>query len=278
MKKYLCSLTLIAGLFGCQVYNQNIMFKTKASIITQQDSIRAVQNNAERNYLIQKNDIIEVRVFTDSGEVIIDPPRIGEINNLQNQLLQPGFQNQLNMGGGTEGNTLPLQFPNFLVKQDGFAKLPKVGEVKLEGLTLDQADRLLEQKFEEFYPGPFVRTRYTNKRIFVFKGNTGTIFPLRNEKINLIEVLAQTGGMSENLRASNIRLIRGDLSNPSVYLINLKTFEGVSQQNLTIEPNDIVYVEPIRKSFLEALRDITPVLSFLTTTLTFILLVDNISN
>ncbi|NJL11979.1 MAG: hypothetical protein HC913_02535 [Microscillaceae bacterium] len=84
--------------------------------------------------------------------------------------------------------------------------------------------------------------------------------------------------MSENLRASNIRLIRGDLSDPSVYLINLKTFEGLSQQNLTIEPNDIVYVEPIRKSFLEALRDITPILSFLTTTLTFILLVDNISN
>ncbi|NJL11978.1 MAG: hypothetical protein HC913_02530 [Microscillaceae bacterium] len=182
MKKYLNSLAFIVGLFGCQVYNQNIMFRTKESIITQQDSIRAVQNSTERNYLIQKNDIIEVRVFTDSGEVIIDPPRVGDVNNLQNQLLQPGFQNQPVIGEGTAGNTLPLQFPNFLVKQDGFAKLPKVGEVKLEGLTLDQADRLLEQRFEAFYPGPFVRTRYTNKRVFVFKGNTGTIYPLRNEK------------------------------------------------------------------------------------------------
>jgi polysaccharide export outer membrane protein len=159
------------------------------------------------------------------------------------------------------------------VQQDGLARIPKIGEIQLDGLTLDQAERILERRFSEFYPGAFVRTRYTNKRIFVFKGNTGLVLPLRNEKISLIDVLAQTGGVADNMRASNIRLVRGDLRDPTIKVINLRTYAGLTEHDLTIEANDIIYVEPVRKSFLEALRDISPILGFLSTTLTLILLI-----
>ncbi len=277
--KYAIGLVLL-GLFmqSCRVYNQNIMFRTKENIISSRDSITQAQISAERNYLIQKNDYLEVRVFTDSGEVIIDPPRINPNTNIQNVGVQgqQGFQQRQ---VGTFGdNTFPLQFPNFLVQQNGLVKLPKIGEVLLDGLTLDQAERVLERRYEEYYPGAFVRARYTNKRIFVFKGNQGLVLPLRNEKIHLIDVLAQTGGMEANMRASNIRLIRGDLEDPTIKLINLRTYEGLIEHDLTIEANDIIYVEPVRKTFLEALRDISPVLSFISTTLTFVLLFRNIGN
>ncbi len=260
------------------------MFRTTENIITSRDSIQDAQAKAERNYLIQKNDYIEVRVFTDSGEVIIDPPRINPDAQNRGQMGQMGM-GQMGMGqqgqmgmAQQDGNSFPLQFPNFLVQQDGQVKIPKIGEVRLDGLTLNQAENILEKRFEEFYPGAFVRTRYTNKRVFVFKGNTGTVLPLRNEKINLIDVLAQTGGMPADLRASNIRLVRGDLREPSIKVINLRTYEGLTEHDLTIEANDIIYVEPVRKSFLEALRDISPVLGLVSTALTFILLLRNTGN
>ena len=213
---------------------------------------------------------MEVRVFTNAGEVIISPPQIDNNNSIGlNQGFNQQFQNGAgggNRGGGQIGaNVFPLQFPVFLVKQNGFAKLPLIGEIFLENLTLDQADSLLEIKFEEFYEQPFVRTRYSNKKVVVFKGTQGLLFPLRNEKVNLVDVLAQTGGMGNDLRATNIRLIRGDLRNPNVYVINLKTIDGLRAYDLTLEPNDIIYVEPVRKPFLESLRDISPVLTFIST-------------
>lgn len=278
--KYIIGFVLL-GLFmqSCRVYNQNVMFRTKENIISSSDSIQQAQISAERNYLIQKNDYLEVRVFTDSGEVIIDPPRINPNANMNMNMGMQGQQPfQQMLGGAFSDNTFPLQFPNFLVQQNGLVKLPKVGEVFLDGFTLDQAERILEKRFDEFYPGAFVRARYTNKRIFVFKGNKGLVLPLRNEKIHLIDVLAQTGGVEANMRASNIRLIRGDLKDPTIKLINLRTYAGLTEHDLTIEANDIIYVEPVRKSFLEALRDISPILSFISTTITFILLLRNTGN
>lgn len=264
-------LCFVLGISSCKVYNQNIMFKTKENIISSRTLIEGAVNVAEKNYLIQKNDYIEVRVFTNKGEIIISPPIPGKKSQGLNQNSQ--FLNNQQQGlGQVQGNQFPLQFPSFLVQQNGYAKLPLINTVRLEGLTLNQADSVLEKKYLEFYEEPFVRTRYSNKRVIVFKGGTGTIFPLRNEKMSLVEVLAQTGGVNNDLRASNIRLVRGNLEDPDVYVINLRTMEGVMSQSLTVEPNDIIYVEPVRKTVLEALKDVSPILSFVSTILTFTLL------
>ncbi len=257
-------------LSGCRIYNQNIMFKTTKSIRANAPFIQAKIKGAEKNYLIQKGDYVEIRLYTNKGEIIMNPKAdantLGGGNNLNLQQIQQPLQ--VGQAGGIVGNQYPLDFPTFLVQQDGNVKVPIIGYVALENLTLNQADSLLEKKFNPIYTDAFVRTRYSNKRVIVFKGQAGVIYPLRQEKMNLIEILAQTGGMGNDLRASNIRLIRGDLENPQVYVINLRTIDGLIAQNLTVEPNDIIYVEPVRKSFLEGLNDISPILSFITSLIT----------
>ncbi len=288
MRNLLALLIMGASLSACGVYNQNIMFKTKESIIQNTPEINQAVKRAEKNYLIQKNDLLEIRIFTDSGEFIVEPfvPATIDGNNLnQNRNLNqnPNFGNFNNINnpnqiGQAGGNIFPLTAPIFLVREDGKAKIPMIGEVTLEGLTLNQADSLLEIKFSDIYTDPYVRTRYNNKRVIVFKGTEGIIFPLRNEKINLVEVLAQTGGMGNNLRASNIRLIRGNLSNPDVYVINLRTLEGLRKYDLTVEPNDIIYVEPVRKTFIETLRDIGPIFGFITSLASVITVIITVTN
>jgi polysaccharide export outer membrane protein len=263
---------------GCRVYNQNILFSTKETIISGKPAIEAEIRKAEKNYIIQKNDYIEIQLFSDTGSFLIEPivpTDPTSTNPAGNQRLnqnmtggQFGIQNQQLQQGGGMGNQFPLSSPIFLVEQNGQVNFPKIGWTMLENLTLSEADSLLSAKYEKYYKGCYVRTRYTNKRVVVFKGSAGVIYPLRNEKVNLIEVLAQTGGFPENLRGSNIRLIRGDLKDPTVYLINLRTIEGLRQYDLTIEPNDIIYVEPIRKTFLEVIKDLSPVISAITSILT----------
>ena len=82
------------------------------------------------------------------------------------------------------------------------------------------------------------------------------------------------GGFNNDASGKNIRLIRGDLSNPQVQVIDLSTIEGMAKANLEIQPNDIIYVEPVRRPFAESLKDIVPVLSLLTSVLALVIALD----
>lgn len=254
------TLTLLLG--ACRSYNP-ILFNAKNRNLSEQ--LVALKQKAEKNYTIQRNDFIKVSVYTSNGEFIILPPSIRQFSNIN-----PNVNQQ---------NPALNQFHNisFLVKQDGVAKLPVVGNVHLEGLTLNQADSLLQVKYRVNYQDAFVITQFNNKRVIVLKGNEGVLYPLKNEKINLIEVIAATGGMSKDLKSHNIRLIRGDLRKPKVFLIDLSSVNGMTYHNLTLEPNDIIYIEPIRRPFLESLRDVSTVLSIFTSLATTILLAITLS-
>jgi hypothetical protein len=149
--------------------------------------------------------------------------------------------------------------------------LPMVEYVKISGYTLLEADSVLQIAYSQYYEQPFVVTRVTNSRIIVLGavgGGGGRVIPLTNDNMNLIEILAIAGGIDGGAigtggnrvgRTTNIRLIRGDLKNPQIQVIDLSTFEGMRRANLQVEPNDIVYVEPIRRPFYEALADAGPV-------------------
>jgi protein involved in polysaccharide export with SLBB domain len=145
--------------------------------------------------------------------------------------------------------------------------LPMVNRVRVSNLSLLQADSVLKISYEAFYKDVFVTTRVTNNRVVVLGAPGGKVISLENDNMNLLEVLAMAGGIDGggggNLyryggKANNIRIIRGDLKNPQVEQIDLTTLAGMRRANLQMEPNDIVYVEPVRRPFLEFLTDAAP--------------------
>lgn len=212
---------------------------------------------AERNYVIQKNDYLSIDVFTNKGERIIDP----------NNELQQGMQNQ---------RRTHEEF-SYLVKQDGTVKLPIVGQIKIDSLTLDMAERLLETEYDKYYKESFVKLNYTNKRVILLGALGGQMIPLVNENMTLIEILAMAGGLDMGSKSQNIKLIRGDLSAPEVFQINLSTIDGMRNTMISMEPGDIIYVEPWRRPWLEGIRDISPVLSLLSSSLALILVLQNLN-
>jgi polysaccharide biosynthesis/export protein len=212
----------------------------------------------ERNYIIRENDILDVQVYTNNGERLIDPNMEFEI------------------GTGSRGGVQASR-PQYLVQKGGMVRLPMVGLVKLDGVTLNQADSILQKNYEQFYKGAFIYTKYLNKRVFVLGGiggggstattggrGGGKVVPLENEDTNLIEILTVVGGVGGQSKVTNIRLIRGDLKNPYVEIIDLSTIEGMKKATLKMEPNDIIYVEPMRRPVFEAIRDYSSIISFIT--------------
>ncbi|MGB3617415.1 MAG: polysaccharide biosynthesis/export family protein [Catalinimonas sp.] len=262
------TLLLLLSTSGCRFYRQDILFRADSADVAQATALQQALSQAERNYKIRVDDFVHLQVFTNDGEIILDPT--GE---LQRQMM--GGQGMIMQQGQGQGQGRNLTQMGYLVQYDGYAKLPMVGMVRLAGLTHQQADSLLELRFQEFYEDPFVKIRaIESRRVFVLGATMagGQVIPLQFEGMSLIEVLALCGGLDMQANASNIRLIRGDLAEPQVQIIDLSTLQGLRQAELTMLPNDIVYVEPGRRPTLDVIRDFTPLLGLFTSLTTVVLL------
>ena len=224
---------------ACSSYKQHVMLQTESGNYPK--DLEYATALAESNYMIQVNDVLDIRVFTNEGERIIDP----------DYALQEDLKNA----------NVRREETYYLVEKDGIIKIPMVGPVTLKGLTLHEAEALLEKKFSEFYKEPYVSIQFENKRVVVLGQPGGQVIKLENEDMDLLEVLALAGGLDEDSKAQNIRLIRGNLKNPEVQVIDLSTIEGMMKADLKVYSGDIIYVEPVVRGFSKGTRDFLPFVS-----------------
>lgn len=205
----------------------------------------------ERDYTIQPNDLVKVKVYTKNGEMIIDP--------------------EYELSKEFNTNTQKRPDPEYLVRLDGNALLPMVGDVKISGLTLHESNLKLKTLYNEYFIDPYVITTYTNKRVTVLGATGGQLLPLTNNNITVAEVIAMAGGMKENGNATSIKLIRGD----ETFLVDFSTIEGYYASNQIVQPGDIIYIEPIKRFFQGNAVEISVILSLITTTTTLLILILN---
>ena len=215
-------------------------------------ALKEQMETAEKNYTIQRYDQLEAEVYTNKGEKIIDP--------------------DFHTGTTEDGEKAEIVKPTYEINVNGIAKFPMVGEVKLDGLTIRQAEEVLQQAYSKYYTDAYVVLRYTNKRVIVLGAPGGQVIPLTNENMYLVEVLALAKGLSNDAKAQNIRILRGS----QVYVADLSTFDGYVKNNIPIQSGDVVYVEPIRRPFSEGIRDYGPILSIITTLTTLIVVISTL--
>ncbi len=230
-------LLLLVLLSSCDKYlNRSLMLRTGKNY-----PYSEFPDVQDKEYRLAADDRIAVRMFTNDGSGLIN---VAAGSNVM-------------VGGGT---TLDIK-----IESDGFSKLPLFGRVYLEGLTIRQAEMLIEDKFSEFYNNPFVLLEVSNKRVMIFAGSNTSVVTLENDNTTLFEVLAMTGGVPEDGKADKIKLIRGELKNPEVYLIDLSTLSGMQNANLVLQANDIIYIETRKGHVRKILLEIAPYLAIMTT-------------
>jgi protein involved in polysaccharide export with SLBB domain len=294
LRRLLLSLPVLLLFTSCasnRYYNQRVLFRLTDEKGNQIDTakLRVAVNRTDRNYRIQPNDFLDIRVYTNKGERIIDPngelqlgSSAGQVPSLapRSTATPSGRAAQVSRAGGSSSGL------ELLVQANGMVAVPIIGQTHLSGLTLHQADSTLQVLFAPYYRDTFIQTRVTNNRVIILGSPGGIVVPLANDNMNLLEVLALAGGVDGGSggggisgvyryggKTSNIRIIRGDLKNPRIEQIDLSTIAGMRRANLQMEPNDIVYIEPVRRPLLDGLADAGPVFSATATLLSAISIV-----
>lgn len=138
---------------------------------------------------------------------------------------------------------------NYLVDNNGDIDFPKIGTVHLGGLTKAQAEKLICDKIKPYMSdteNPIVTVRMTNYKISVLGEVTKPgMYTVSNEKISILEALAQAGDLTIYGVRTNVKLIREDASGEkAIHEINLNDANIINSPYYYLQQNDIVYVEP----------------------------------
>jgi polysaccharide export outer membrane protein len=226
------------------------MFQTEEDQISI-DSIENALSTAD--YILRKGDKISFQVFSNEGFRLVDQG-----------------VNQIGLEKNSTVNNI-----EYIVDKNGKVRLPIINEVKLEGLSVKQAERFLEEAFEEIIQDPFVNVTVLSWRVFVFKGlgGAGQVVPIEFQNTTLVEILARAGGIPQDAKAYKIKVIRGvDEGEPQVFMVNYSTINHVNKTNLQILSNDIIYIEPVQRISNGLVTELSPYLSLLSV----ILLISNL--
>ena len=237
LKTVIAFATLVAFLTSCGV-NSNVMFK-EAKGAEVRDSIPLTP---VEDYRISVDDKISFTLNTNDGKRIVE-----------------------DLTGLAEENKLSRMQTDYIVRADGTAKIPVIGLVNVEGLTIEECEDTLVKKFSSQYKDPFVQVRVTNQRVIVFPGNgsDAKVIPLVNTNTTLMEALAQAGGITERGKANTVKLMRKVNGERVIYVIDLSKIEGLKYVDMVVQANDYIYVEPTPDLSKEIAEDVVPIVSIL---------------
>ena len=168
-------------------------------------------------------------------------------------------------------NIMAIGFPNGIgiddvtVGVDGMARLPYAGNIKLVGLTLDEARDLIHARLSEYFKLPELNVymkSYGPRKIYVMGNvNAPGVKNMGVDSMNVYAAVASAGGVDSKGRSKHIQLIR-QIDGVLYYReINLDAFvkKHDLSQNIELEDGDIIYVPDSGKVIFG--QDIAPYIS-----------------
>jgi polysaccharide export outer membrane protein len=188
------------------------------------------------------------------------------------------------LGGGRFFNEEALFFTTYSVDRHGNIRLPYLGEINVLGYTTSEVTAKIERRFLDYFKNPediFVIVKLAGIRITVIGevGRTGTHLLYLNEP-NLVQAIAEAGDIAITGNRENVRIYRKGIDGTKKYVVNMLDVNSFDTNTFYIQPNDIIYVEPLKqKSWgtgttgLQTVTSLIAVLSLVTTT---ILLINNL--
>ena len=180
---------------------------------------------------------------------------------------------------GVAGNSEQgLYFEGFTIDDHGNIRMPLLGEVSVIGLTIDEVRIKIEQKLLAEYfntaSNLFVNVKLSGFRYTINGeiGLTGTRV-LYQEKLNILEAVANSGDIPVTGDRRNIQLIRRNPQGTEIHNLDLTDINVMQSPYYNLQPNDYIYIKPLKqktwgtgKTGVESLSSIITILSLATTT------------
>ena len=175
---------------------------------------------------------------SNDKDQVLQPGDTFTITNLKNQTLITGLN--------PDNNPISNTNLEYTVKKNGEAELPLLGKVKLGGLTIDEAEEAINLLYREklLTNDSQLVLSVTNMKVFLLGEFNSKGEILIDNNVNLTEILGKAGGITNNANPKRIKIIRGNLKDPQILLLNLNDIASLKDDRLILHNKDIIYAEP----------------------------------
>jgi polysaccharide export outer membrane protein len=219
-----------------------------------------VTSSNQKPYRLQTSDILTINIKA------IDPKLV--------EIFNPTGGVMSNATTGEQSN----YYNGYLVDDHGNIRLPMLGEINVLGFTTEEVRLKIEKVLSEDYfkkeAGVFVTVKLSGFRYTTNGevGSTGTKV-LYQEKVTIMEAIANSGDITVTGDRKDVIVIRKFAQGNETFHIDLTDSKSVNSPCFYLQPNDYVYVKPLKqktwgtgKTGIESLTTIITILSLATTT------------
>jgi polysaccharide export outer membrane protein len=197
--------------------------------------------------VVQKNDLLHIRVFSQSVISGTDAP--------YNLYETPTPASSSTSSPAT--NAAPTA--GFLVDNNGNIEYPQIGTLHIEGLTKEQVASLIKDKLigMKALTNPSVIVRFLNYKVTVLGEvkNPNTI-TLPTDRVTILEALGMAGDVTEFGDRSKIKIARENNGVIEYGQLDLTKSDFFNSPYFRLKQNDVVFVQANERKLAEEDRKI----------------------
>ncbi|MDR0865201.1 MAG: polysaccharide biosynthesis/export family protein [Candidatus Symbiothrix sp.] len=160
----------------------------------------------------------------------------------------------------------------FRIYDDGCVILPTIGKVKIAGLNIREAERVITEQFKSIVVDAEVKIALNNNYFYV-EGNGGKgQFYVYKEDLNIFQAMAMAGDISSTGDKQHIKLIRrGEDGIDHIKTFDLREKTIIGSEYYYIRPNDVIYIPENPNAFFRV-DSISSFISFVVAPLSLVMM------
>lgn len=169
-----------------------------------------------------------------------------------------------------------------LVREDGNIELPRIGNIYLEGLTIEQARKKVQDEFYKIYDekGTYIDVNLAGIEYVVVGEVLQGTFRANKRDLTILEAFSKAGSNNIYADLKNVRIIRTDLDGTKQVYVDLTKESIMNSEYYWIQNNDIIVINPRKEKVwgvgLNPLTVVTTVMGAIATILGVYLFFDKI--
>lgn len=228
---------LLSGIiiFSSCVSNKKFIYlQDKGNVLADSNGVMIVKPYA---YKLQKGDVLYISLTTEDEKL--------------NRIFIPGASGGqvMQQPQGVSGTL--LYFIGFTIDNQGEIEFPYLGKIKVSEMEVEAAKFAIETQLRKFFKTFFLQVKVAEFKFSVLGSvnNPGQFFFQQN-KVSIFEAISQAGELHGMAKKFEIQLYRQYPEGIKMHKIDLTDRSIISSSFYYIQPNDLVYVVPLRSRTL----------------------------
>lgn len=199
------------------------------------------QTIQQTEYHLQVNDLLNIQIKSFNEEA-------DKFFNLQDQGGGGMMRGGMMMGGGGNGNPM-LYFMGYALDLNGNVRIPVLGDVNLQGLTVVEATDKINDLLKKYFNDDlvFVKLQISGIRYTVIGEAINRENYVYANQLNIYQALASVGGLQVFADRRQVEIYRQYPEGIKRFEVDLTDRNVISDPLFLIQPNDIINIKPLKQ-------------------------------